>query len=440
MVLDFLTPSTLIRKTREYIRKLWVRVLMMGVLSIVALGLTHLLSDVVPREIDNWLTENATTRLLDIIANAMLAVTIFSITIMVSVYQASSSQWTPRVHRLILQDPTTQNTIAVFIGAYVYALVAVVMMELGVFDSQRSFLLFLTTVGVLVLIVVYLIRWVLHLQTFGSLIDTTRQIEDVTVRQFKERLKNPCLGANPLTGDVPRDAEAIRVEQSGYIQHIYPEALQAVAEAHGVEIYLTNSIGHFIFVNEPLVMVAKRGTPKDDEHDRDSLESAVRDNIRIGDLRTFDQDPRFGLVVMGEVGSKALSPGVNDPGTAIDAITRIGRILSLYLDETKTEPEDRLSHLYVLPIRPDELIEDGFGALARDGAAIVEVQQRLQAVLSGLMRHSDDGLSKAARAAAEMHLRRALQATEFAPDCDRLLASARSDVRDAVAAKAQAAE
>ena len=105
--------------------------------------------------------------------------------------------------------------------------------------------------------------------------------------------------------------------------------------------------------------------------------------------------------------------------------------MSSYKDENDKETEAKLKHLYVAPLDPADLIEDGFGALARDGKSVLEVQQRLQAILSGLMRHPDDGLSQAAREASEHHLRRALQATEFAPDRERLLAAARSDVRDA---------
>ncbi len=438
MNFDMFIPQTLLRKTREYTRKLWVRVLLMGLMAFVALGLTQLIEGFVPDKIATSLTGSAADRLLQIIANAMLAVTTFSITVMVSVYRASSTQWTPRVHRLIIQDRTTQNTLAVFIGAYVYALVAIIMRELGIYVDERAFVLFVMTVVVLAVIVIYLIRWVLHLQTFGSLIDTTRQIEDVTRAQFKERLNDPCLGARALTGDVPGDAKPILATESGYIQHIYPEAMNNVAKTHGVELYLTRYIGEFVFLNEPMIQVVKRGTPEDDTHDWESLEKEVRDNMRMGDLRTFDQDPRFGLTVMGEVASKALSPGVNDPGTAIDVITRIGRILSAYKDESLAERDHKLKYLFVAPLDPEDLIEDAFSPLARDGAAVVEVQQRLQATLSGLMRHPDERLSAAARKAAEIHLRRALAVIDFEPDRERLMSMARSDVREAVEQRLEA--
>lgn len=426
-------PQTLLRMAREYTRKLWVRVAIMGLMAFMVLGLTQLFEPLVPDKLARTLGGAAADRLLNVIGNAMLSVTIFSITVMVSVYRSSSSQFTPRVHRLIIEDRTTQNTMAVFIGAYVYALLGIIMREMGVYSDDRAFVLFVMTVVVLAIIVIYLIRWVLHLQTFGSLIDTTRQIEDVTREQFKERLRNPCLGANALTGDVPHDAEPLRATESGYIQYIYPEALNDVAERFGVEVYLTRNIGSFVFFNEPLMHIVKKGTPKEDTAEED-LDEALLDTVHLGDLRTYEQDPRFGLIVMGEVASKALSPGINDPGTAIDVISRVGRILSLYKDETVQDRDTVLDHIYVRPLDPVDLLNDAFAALARDGAAVVEVQQRLQVVLSGLMRHPDDGLSHAAREAAEVHLRRAVSCITFGPDRARVLSAARSDVRDALEA------
>lgn len=429
MTFEDLLPMTLIRKARQYARQLWVRVVIMGLMSFVAIGLTQILETLVPKRISVMLGGGAADRLLDIIANAMLAVTIFSITVMVSVYQSSSSQFTPRVHRLIVQDRTTQNTMAVFIGAYVYALLAILMRELGVYTDDKAFALFVMTVAVLALIVVSLIRWVLHLQTFGRLTDTTRQIEEVTRAQFKDRLKNPCLGARALTSDVPEEAEVVRAPESGYIQHIFPEALNDAAAHYGVDVYLVQNIGAFVFLNQPLLRWVKKGQGKADPSD-EGFEEALLEAVQLGDLRTYDQDPRFGLIVMGEVASKALSPGINDPGTAIDVITRVGRILSNYTDEAAQKRDKKLENLNVPPLDPDDLIEDGFAALARDGAAVVEVQQRLQDVLAGLMRHPDEGLAKAAERAAAQHLRRALGAIPFEPDRDRLMGSAAARVRE----------
>ena len=77
MNLDFLLPSTLLRKGREYSRKLWVRVLIMGLLAVLSLLLSMLIERWIPQSLATYLTGSAADRLLSIIANAMLAVTTF---------------------------------------------------------------------------------------------------------------------------------------------------------------------------------------------------------------------------------------------------------------------------------------------------------------------------------------------------------------------------
>ncbi|UWR20907.1 DUF2254 domain-containing protein [Sulfitobacter sp. S190] len=424
---DFL-PRTLVRKIRPFFRKLWVRVVIMGLMSVVALVFTQIVGHYIPQEWARSVDGESADRLLLIIANAMLAVTTFSITVMVSVRRATSSQWTPRVHRLIVQDRTTQNVLAVFIGAYVYALTAIIMRETGIFKDDSAFVLFCMTVLVLAVIVVYLVRWVLHLQSFGSLIDTAREVENTALIQFTERLENPCLGANALCEDAPDDAHVILASESGYVQHILPEALNETANDYDVDVYFLQNIGSFVFLGEPLIAV----TGPQEAKDSDDLADDLRKNIIIGDVRTFDQDPRFGLIVMAEIGSKALSPGINDPGTAIDVITRMGRILSAYKDETASSPDISLDRLYVSPLDPGDLLEDCFAALSRDGALMVEVQQHLQKVLSGLMEHPDKGIRSAAKDRAIIELRRAREKMRFEPDAERVAGAAHTDVREAV--------
>ncbi|MEL6959314.1 MAG: hypothetical protein AAGL89_10230 [Pseudomonadota bacterium] len=76
--------------------------------------------------------------------------------------------------------------------------------------------------------------------------------------------------------------------------------------------------------------------------------------------------------------------------------------------------------LRIRPLDLGELLDDGFGALARDGAALVEVQIGLQMVLSSLMNHSDPGLRAAAQDLSAQSYARAAEAMTFAPDVDRL--------------------
>lgn len=425
-------PRLLWRFSSEMWRELWVRVVLVGALALVALGLATLAGPLLPDEVSGYVSGKAADHLLSLIAGAMLAVTTFSLTVMVTVYRNSSSQFTPRVHRLIIQDPTTQNTLASFIGAYVYALVGIILRELQIFSDDGALVLFVMTVAVLIYIIWSLVRWVLHLQTFGSLMETARQIEEKTRIQFTERLETPCFGANPWTDEteMPSEAESVRAPETGYVQHFYQESLAEKADQHGCDIYIAVHPGKFMMKGDILAYVHHSGDPEEEVDEDADIMDIVQAHFQFGDVRTFDQDPRFGLMVLGEVASKALSPGINDPGTAIDIITRSARVLTLYRDETEHGDEVAHKRLWVRPLDPTDLIEDAFGALARDGAGVIEVQQRLQSAFARLMEHPSPDMADAAFVAACLEFRRARAALSFEPDVDRLRASTAYRVLD----------
>lgn len=408
-------------------RKLWVRVLIIGALAVVALGIARLSSYFLPDLNAFGPGIDAVDRLLNIISNSMLAVTTFSLTVMVSVYQSTASQWTPRIHHLIIEDRTTQNTLATFIGAYVYALTGILLRETGLFDTQAILPFFVLTVGVLVLIVVFMIRWVQHLQTFGSLMDSTRQVEQIARDALEHRTQNHCLGARRLDDDTPIPKGCLTVSSpiSGYVELLDIARLQDLAVRRGVQVFVTAEVGGFYFKGDPLALVADMDAG-DGRHTSDrTLADAIADAIIIGDLRTFEQDARFGLMVMAEIGSKALSPGINDPGTAIDIIARLARLLMCYKAEGDGTQHDRV---WVRPLDPADLIDDAFGSISRDGAGLIEVQQHLQKALAGLRRNGDPAMAQAAMQAAVRELQRGEQAMGFEPDRARLRAAAGADV------------
>jgi uncharacterized membrane protein len=105
---------------------------------------------------------------------------------------------------------------------------------------------------------------------------------------------------------------------------------------------------------------------------------ALAASLRVGATRSFDQDARHGLSVLAEVASRALSPGVNDPGTAIEIILRLEELL-------RTHPlgPGEVSHpmLHMAPVTPADLIDDAYAPLERDGAGMIEVAAALRGSL-----------------------------------------------------------
>lgn len=103
-------------------------------------------------------------------------------------------------------------------------------------------------------------------------------------------------------------------------------------------------------------------------------------------MRSFDQDPRFGASVLSEITSRALSPGINDSGTAIDLIGRAIRILAIAAEPDDPQQDVTFPRIHVPSIGLYDLFDDLFTPIARDGASVVEVGVRLQKAMLVLSR------------------------------------------------------
>src|SRR3546814_17845649 len=98
----------------------------------------------------------------------MLAVTTFSLSTRVAAYGAASSGVTPRATTLVIEDTTTQNALATFIGSFLFSLVGIIALSTGAYGVQGRVLLFAVTIGVVILIVYMLLRWINHLSKLGD--------------------------------------------------------------------------------------------------------------------------------------------------------------------------------------------------------------------------------------------------------------------------------
>jgi uncharacterized membrane protein len=174
---------------------------------------------------------------------------------------------------------------------------------------------------------------------------------------------------------------------------------------------------------------------------------AVRDCFLLGPARSYDQDPRFGLIVLSEVALRALSPAVNDPGTAISVMVSLTTLVvqaDRALTEKKAEAKadeadkadtdtadtdegksegiefDRLT-LPALDIRT--LVADGFAPIARDSAAMLEVSVRLQKMLATIARNGSAPVALEARLQARRATERGMVALTHPDDRRQLEAT-----------------
>lgn len=393
---------------RELTRQMWVRAVLVAVLGLVAALAGVGLAPYIPESLARRFGAESVDQILDILASSMLAVTTFSLAIAVQAYAAAANTGTPRASRLLQEDRTTQNVLAVFVGAFLFSLVGIIALNAGVYGERGRVVLFAVTLIVVALVVIALLRWIAHLMSFGRIEDTLERVERAASKALESRIQQPFLGCTPWRGAVPDGVTALRPEAMGYVQHIDVQALADCAAAVDAQIWLADLPGSYAHPQQPLLYLG--GAPLCDE-----LAGKLRTAFTIRNVRSFDQDPRFGLIVLAEIASRALSPAVNDPGTAIDVIGRLLRLLSHW--HPADPPEVRHARLHVPPVLPLDLLQDAFVPIARDGASMIEVQIRLQKALAALAASQPDCFAKPAQQISDEARGRANAA--FTVDTDR---------------------
>jgi uncharacterized membrane protein len=253
------------------------------------------------------------------------------------------------------------------------------------------------------LIAATILRWIDYLARFGRLGETIARVEGATRAAMEARTEHPHLGARPMSREdsVPANAWPAFARTAGYVQHIDVAALDACAKDVGAEIFLTALPGAFADPARPIAMVA--GPQSED------FSASIAEAFTIGAERLFDQDPRFGLCVLGEIASRALSPAVNDPGTAIDVIGRVVRLLMQWsrAEAPPSAHEVACPNVRAPGIAIGDMLDDVFAPIARDGAGLLEVQLRLQKALLALVATDPAAFGEAAKAHSAAALSRA---------------------------------
>lgn len=406
--------SAIIQKLRHLYQERHTRLWVVPAVNSVFAVLLALLAALAPRllpDVEFPAIDPDTLRsLLATIAASMLAVTTFSLSIMVSAFAAASSSATPRATELLMGDEGTRTAIGAFLSAFIFSVVAQIALGLGVYGNQGRFLLFLGTLLVLVYLIVTLVRWVRTLSLLGRFGNTVARIEAAARQSMQRHLQMPFMGATPGPEQEPAGIRVV-ANEVGYVRRIDMQALSGRAEACGGKIHVRVRPGALVAPGMTLAVV-ERGQASEPEPDD------VRGAFAIAADRSFDQDPRFGLIVLSEVAQRALSPGINDPGSAIGVLNAIAHVL-LSPSEPATQREQRTyPALTLVPLDESAIIQDAFGPIARDGAATLEVAIRLQKLLAMIV--ASDRLSvqlrRGARELAEQALQRSLEAMTFAPD------------------------
>ncbi|MFN3662906.1 MAG: DUF2254 domain-containing protein [Yoonia sp.] len=417
----------------DLMSQIWVKVSVYSLLAVFTALAAIWLRAFIPSNLEAELGADAVETVLSILATSMLTVATFSLGIMANAISGAADGATPRATALLLEDGVSQNALATFLGAFSFSLVGIIALQIGIYEQGGRIILLAVTIGVIILIYVAFIRWVNLLRSFGRIPDTLNRIEKSAETALRHRLDHPFLDCHPLdpSDDVDSDMIPLHAGQVGFVQHIDTAELQKCAEALDLEIRVARIPGQFASASRPLAYIQAKAAEPDKEARR-KLSAC----FSLGAERTIKQDPQFGMIMLSETAARALSSGINDPGTAIDVLRRALRLLLCW--ENRPTPNVVHDRIWVPGLKPEGFLRDLIRPIARDGAAMVEVHHVLQSVLHDLAQSRPDVFGNAAQAQSREALERAEAHLTLQSEKDEIRAIARKVMRSEVEYKAPA--
>lgn len=309
--------------------------------------------------------------MLTVMASSMIGVasTVFSITLVAVTF--SSGSYGPRLITNFLEDRGNQLSLATFIASFVYAIIVLRAVH-APFDPPSGSVAEATPgfVPQLSLLVAYALMAVsvAVLVFFLHHIPASIQINSV-LEGIGSRLLGAIRETYPIEdkGHEAREqvaGEPVRADCAGYVQLIDFAGLERTARDHDCTLSLKVRTGDFVHRDLPLLDVSGAGA--------DDIGDEALSCFTFGAARTPEQDPQFLIDELVEIGLRALSPGINDPFTAITALHWLGAATSELgrRDLRKDIGSGDADDCPVIPL-PDDFahyVKRGFGAI-RSGVA-----------------------------------------------------------------------
>jgi uncharacterized membrane protein len=265
---------------------------------------------------------SATRTLLATIASATITVAALVFSLSAVTMQLAATQYSPRVVQGFLRDRKQQLAFGISMGTFTYALAALATLPSATSGINRADWTATTSVALAVVTAVAIVAYIDHVIRKVRIDDTVRRLAERTESAFEPRRSQTATLDDGVT--FPSDVEPVvlRSARAGYILEVDLTGLTDSLPP-GAVARLDVWAGHFVTEGRRLITVWHR-----EEVDL----SATLIRIAIGDQRTIEQDPGFGIRQLVDIGLRALSPGVNDPATAADVVRHVsGCLRSAYL-------------------------------------------------------------------------------------------------------------
>jgi uncharacterized membrane protein len=323
------------------------------------------------------------TAIYGAIASGMIALTgiVFSLTFVM--VQFSATAYSPRLVLWIARDPVMSHALGTFTATFLYAIAALA----GVDRNGSGKVPFVSTWVVVALLVasvgmfISLIQRIGLLQVNRMLIFTGDQGRRVITTMYPSVKSVAAANGSVDFHALPRAQTLIHRGRPRSIQAIDAPTLVDLAKSSDGVIEMVVAVGDTIVELTPLLHVFGAPQPIN--------ERELRNGIEFGGERTFEQDPKYAIRLLVDIAIKALSPAINDPTTAVQALDQIeDLLLRLGLRHLEIGAfRDRNGKLRLVVPFPawEDFLRLAFDEILSYGANSVQVMRRMNALVSDLI-------------------------------------------------------
>lgn len=356
----------------------------------------------------------AARTVLDAVASSLITVTSLTFSLTVVTLQLASSQFSPRLLRTFTRDLFVQATLALFLGTFAYSL-AVLRSVRSIGNAGNTglggfgFVPQIAVTAAFVLALASVIGLVLFLAHLAAQIRVETMLQ--AVHQDASATVGRVLGKTKAKTQTSRDSAAatdgrdalvciprsehqdiITAPRSGFVTHVDEEGLLAAAVAADALLVIDRHTGSFIVAGTPIGACWAWDGGHLAAELRAELDDRVHPAVHTGVERTETQDVGYGLRQLTDVAVKALSPGINDPTTAVHALDHTAALLCemATCDLGRRLLRDDEHRVRVILHRPElgDLLELALTQPRRYGAADPAVLDRLFQLLAEVAWHA----------------------------------------------------
>jgi len=329
---------------------------------------------------------NAAVAFFSAVSSGMMALTGIVFAIAFVVVQFSALAYSPRLVLLFNRDPTTFHALGIFFSTFTYSLAALVWTDRNGSGKVPAF----SSMLVLALLVISLLMFARMIQSLNAL-----QIHNV-LRSIGNRgrvvIREMFVHLPEYTGAEPQASRIVPSEFGSPMQTlVYTEepmviakfeiaALVKLAEESDALLALECGVGETLVQGTTLLSVYHARQPLDQQR--------LMRCIRLETSRTYEQDPKYAIRLLVDIAIRALSPAINDPTTAVQALDQIEDLLRRLgrheLDAGQVADARGIPRL-VFPVPTwEDYLAVSFDEIRQYGVTSVQVVRRLRSVLVGL--------------------------------------------------------